>query len=272
MQFGALRNIGHTPRRFIMSTHPLQNRLLGALPPRDLARILPHMERVELPRGKVLHESGCRPGYAYFPTTAIVSMYYMMKDGATAEIAAVGSEGLIGVGLFMGGGSTTHSAVVQNGGEGYRIKAHFFFEECSRSGVTLQLMMLYAQALLVQTSQVAVCNCHHSLDQQVCRWLLLYLDRLESNEIVVTQEMIAHMLGVRREGVTVVACKLQIAGFIRYKRGRIIVIDRTGLERRACECYAVVKHEYDRLLPSSFVPSSEASAIAPVMHSFVPPE
>lgn len=255
-----------------MSTHPLQNRLLGALPPRDLARILPRMERVELPRGKVLHESGCRLGHAYFPTTAIVSLLYVMKDGATAEIAAVGSEGLIGVGLFMGGGSTTHSAVVQNGGEGYRIKANLFFEECSRSGATLQLMLLYAQALLVQTSQVAVCNCHHSLDQQVCRWLLLYLDRLESNEIVVTQEMIAHMLGVRREGVTVVACKLQMAGLIRYKRGRIVVIDRAGLERRACECYSVVKHEYDRLLPSSYVPSSEAPAIAPVRHTFVAPE
>lgn len=245
-----------------MPSHPMQNRLLGALPLRDQGRLLPHLECVELPLGKVLHEPGCRLSHAYFPTTVIASMLYEMENGASAEIAVVGSEGLIGIGLFMGGGSTTHRVVVRNSGESYRLKANFVLDECSRGGAMLQVMLLYAQALIAQTTQIAVCNCHHSLDQQVCRWLLLNLDRLESNEIVVTHEMIAHMLGVRREGVTVAACKLQMAGVIRYKRGRIAVIDRAGLERRACECYAVVKHEYERLLPPPYSQSIAESPTA----------
>jgi CRP-like cAMP-binding protein len=187
----------------------------------------------------------------YFPTTSIVSLLYVLEDGASAEIAVVGNEGIVGVSLFMGGESTTSRAVVQSAGNGYRLKASLMMQEFDRGGPVLHLLLRYTQALITQMAQTAVCNRHHSLDQQLCRWLLLSLDRVRTNEIVMTQELIANMLGVRREGVTEAAGSLQEAGLIRYRRGHITVLDRAGLEQRTCECYAVVKHEYDRLLPST---------------------
>jgi CRP-like cAMP-binding protein len=199
----------------------------------------------------VLYESGDTLGYVYFPTTAIVSLLYVMEDGASAEIAVVGLEGVVGVSLFMGGLSTPSRAVVQSAGQGFRLRAQIMKDEFDRAGPVLHLLLRYTQALITQMSQTAVCNRHHSLDQQLCRWLLLSLDRLRGNELVMTQELIANMLGVRREGVTEGALKLQKAGLIRYVRGRITVLDRPGLELSTCECYAVVKKEYDRLLPSA---------------------
>ncbi|HZP66931.1 MAG TPA: Crp/Fnr family transcriptional regulator [Rudaea sp.] len=233
------------------ASDPLDNRLLAALPEAEFSRLAPHLECVEMPVGKILYESGSRFNYVYFPTSAIVSILYVMADGASAEIAVVGSEGIVGLALFMGGGTTTNDAVVQNGGMGFRLKSQFILEEFNRGGPVLRLLLRYTQAFITQTAQTAVCNRHHTLDRQLCRWLLLSLDRLKSNEIVVTQELIANMLGVRREGVTAAAGRLQMAGLIRYKRGRILVLDRPGLEKRTCECYAVVKNEYDRLLPPS---------------------
>ncbi len=211
-------------------------------------RWLPKLELVELKLGQVLHESGGVQSHVYFPTAALVSLLYQLKTGASAEIAIVGNEGLVGISLFMGGGSTTSRAVVQSGGEGYRMPAIVLQEEFKRAPV-LHLLLRYTQALITQMAQSAVCNRHHSLDQQLCRWLLLSLDRLSGAELLMTQELIANMLGVRREGVTEAAMKLQRAGLIKYARGHIAVLDRLGIERRTCECYAVVKKEYDRLLP-----------------------
>jgi CRP-like cAMP-binding protein len=228
---------------------PKQNQLLAALPAAEWARWLPQFEWVAMPLGHVLHESGKTMSHVYFPTTAIVSLLYVMENGASAEIAVVGNEGLVGVSLFMGGGSTPSRAVVQSAGEGYRLKAEAMKVEFDRAGPVLHLLLRYTQALITQMSQTAVCNRHHSLDQQLCRWLLLSLDRLHGSELIMTQELIANMLGVRREGVTEGALKLQDAGLIKYARGHITVLDRPGLEKRSCECYQVVKTEYDRLLP-----------------------
>ena len=202
-----------------------------------------------MPLGRVLYESGNNLTHVYFPCTSIVSLLYVMEDGASAEIAVVGHEGIVGISLFMGGQSTTSRAVVQSAGQGFRLKANLMMQEFNRAGPVLHLLLRYTQALITQMAQTAVCNRHHSLDQQLCRWLLLSLDRLPSDELVMTQELIANMLGVRREGVTEAAGQLQEAGLIQYRRGHITVVDRKRLEVRACECYAVVKKEYDRLLP-----------------------
>ena len=212
-------------------------------------RWLPQLEPVDMPLGLVLYESGATLSHVYFPTTAIVSLLYVMENGASAEIAVVGNEGIIGISLFMGGESTPSRAVVQSAGKGIRLKAQVVKEEFNRAGPVLHLLLRYTQALITQMAQTAVCNRHHSLDQQLCRWLLLSLDRLQDNELVMTQELIANMLGVRREGVTEAALKLQQDGLIRYARGRITVLDRPAIERRTCECYAVVHKEYQRLLP-----------------------
>jgi len=228
-----------------------QNRLLAALPDAEWDRWLPQLEFVDLPLGKVLYESGSHPTHVYFPTTSIISLLYVMEDGASAEIAVVGNEGIVGISLFMGGESTPSRSVVQSGGRGFRLKASVMMQEFNRAGPVLHLLLRYTQALITQMSQTAVCNRHHSLDQQLCRWLLLSLDRLQSKELVMTQELIANMLGVRREGVTEAAGHLQRAGMIQYQRGHITVLDRTKLEQRSCECYAVVKKEYDRLLPAT---------------------
>ncbi|HSI61048.1 MAG TPA: Crp/Fnr family transcriptional regulator [Ideonella sp.] len=224
------------------------NHLLAALPEPELQRWLPQLEAVAMPLGQVLYEAGSTMAHVYFPTTAIVSLLYVMENGSSAEIAVVGNEGIVGISLFMGGESTSSRAVVQSAGWGYRLPAAIIKDEFKRAPV-LHLLLRYTQALITQMAQTAVCNRHHSLDQQLCRWLLLSLDRLQGNELVMTQELIANMLGVRREGVTEGALKLQGAGLIRYARGRIAVLDRPGLEQRTCECYAVVKKEYDRLLP-----------------------
>ncbi len=233
--------IGHNPK---------SNHLLAALPAVEWGRWLPQLEWVKLSLGDVLYESGGQQSHIYFPTTAIVSLLYVMEDGGSAEIAVVGNEGAIGISLFMGGESTPSRAVVQSAGQGFRLPAGVIKGEFNRSGPVMHLLLRYTQALITQMAQTAVCNRHHTLDQQLCRWLLLSLDRLHgSPELVMTQELIANMLGVRREGVTGSALKLQDAGLIRYVRGHITVLDRTGLEKRSCECYEVVKKEYDRLLP-----------------------
>jgi len=227
-----------------------KNHLLTVLPQADLQRWLPQLEPVEMPLGEVLYESGRTLSHVYFPTTAIVSLLYVMENGASAEIAVVGNEGVVGISLFMGGESTPSRAVVQSAGQGLRLKADAIKQEFRLAGPAMHLLLRYTQALITQMAQTAVCNRHHSLDQQLCRWLLLSLDRLQGSELVMTQELIANMLGVRREGVTEGALSLQKAGLIRYARGHITVLDRPGLERRTCECYAVVKKEYDRLLPN----------------------
>ena len=227
---------------------PRGNQLLAALSTAEWERWVPQLESIELALGDVLYESGRALSHVIFPTTAIVSLLYVMENGASAEIALVGNEGVVGISLFMGGESTSSRAVVLSAGQGYRLAAARIKEEFTRAPI-LHLLLRYTQALITQMAQTAVCNRHHSLDQQVCRWLLLSLDRLSGNEIVMTQELISNMLGVRREGVTESATQLQKAGLIRYSRGHITVLDRPGLERRACECYAVVKREYDRLLP-----------------------
>jgi CRP-like cAMP-binding protein len=230
---------------------PRQNHLLAALPEEDYARLFPHLEFVPMPLGEALYEPGVEMRHVYFLTNAIVSLLYVMEDGSSAEIAVVGNEGIVGVSLFMGGESTSSRAVVQSAGHAYRLKGELLKNEFYRAGPMQRLLLRYTQALLTQMAQTAVCNRHHSLDQQLCRWLLLSLDRLHSNELVMTQELIANMLGVRREGVTEAAGNVQRAGLIEYNRGRITVIDRPGLEARACECYAVVKKEFDRLLPEA---------------------
>jgi len=228
-----------------------KNHLLDSLPEDASTRLEPTLEKVDLPLGLVLYESGSTMSHVYFPTTAIVSLLYVMEDGASAEIAVVGNEGIVGVSLFMGGETTPSRAVVQSAGQGYRLSAAHMKAEFNLAGPVLHLLLRYTQALITQMAQTAVCNRHHSLDQQLCRWLLLSLDRLQGNELVMTQELIANMLGVRREGVTEGALKLQRSGLIKYSRGHITVLDRPGLEQRSCECYAVVKKEYDRLLPAS---------------------
>jgi CRP-like cAMP-binding protein len=228
---------------------PHQNHLLDALPKGDYERFASHLELIPMPLGEVLYEPGTTLRYVYFPTSSIVSLLYVMEDGASAEIAIVGNEGLLGISLFMGGESTPSRAVVQSAGHGFRLKAQLLKEEFGRFGPTMHLLLRYTQALITQMAQTAVCNRHHSVDQQLCRWLLLSLDRLASNELSMTQELIANMLGVRREGVTEAAGRLQDAGLIRYQRGKITVLDRTRLEARSCECYQVVKTEFDRLLP-----------------------
>jgi CRP-like cAMP-binding protein len=240
-----------TPQNSVKAffAEPTENHLLAALPDAEWQRWLPQLERVEMPLGQVLYESGGTLSHVYFPTTAIVSLLYVMENGASAEIAVVGNEGIVGISLFMGGDSTSSRAVVQSAGLGFRLKAQIMKDDFNRAGPVLHLLLRYTQALITQMAQTAVCNRHHSLDQQLCRWLLLSLDRLQGNELVMTQELIANMLGVRREGVTEGALKLQLAGLIRYARGHISVLDRNGLQERSCECYAVVKKEYDRLLP-----------------------
>jgi CRP-like cAMP-binding protein len=226
-----------------------QNLLLAALPAADHARLAPYLEPVELPLGLVIFESGSKLRHLYFPTSGIVSLLYAMENGASTEIAVIGNEGVVGIALFMGGESTPSRAIVQSAGHGYRLKAAVLKAEFELGGPLQHLLLRYTQALIAQMTQTAVCNRHHSVDQQLCRWLLLSLDRLSSNELKMTQELIANMLGVRREGVTEAAGHLQKDGLIHYSRGRITVLNRRGLEKRVCECYAVVRKEIDRLLP-----------------------
>lgn len=225
------------------------NKLLAALPPALYERLGPNLELVSLKRGASVYEAGSRQAYVYFPTDSIVSLLYVMKDGASAEIAGVGNEGLVGIALFMGGETTPSRAVVQCAGHAYRLRAKLLKGEFEFGGALQHLLLRYTQALITQMAQTAVCNRHHSIEQQLCRWLLLTADRLPSNVLAMTQESIANTLGVRREGVTEAAGKLQEAGLIQYSRGRIIIVDRAQLEKRVCECYAVVKKEFDRLLP-----------------------
>jgi CRP-like cAMP-binding protein len=231
------------------SPEPRQNRLLAALPEAELQRWLPHLEYVDMSLGEVLYEAGSTLSHVYFPTTAIVSLLYVMQNGESAEIAVVGNDGVVGISLFMGGDSTPSRALIQSGGGAYRLRAQLMKEEFDRGGPVLHLLLRYTQALITQMVQTAACNRHHSLDQQLCRWLLLSLDRLQGTDMVMTQALIAHMLGVPLKGATEGALKLQTAGLIDYTRGRIRVLDRKGLEKRTCECYAVVKKEYARLLP-----------------------
>jgi CRP-like cAMP-binding protein len=230
---------------------PKSNRLLAALPADDWERLAPHLSLVQLALGHVVYESGDQLRSVYFPTDSIISLLYVMEDGASAEIAIVGNEGMVGIAIFMGGETTPSRAIVQSAGHGYRLSASILRQEFSRGGPMQNLLLRYTQALITQMSQTAVCNRHHSIDQQLCRWLLLSIDRLPSNDLTMTQELIANMLGVRRSGVTEAALKLQAAGLIRYSHGHIEVLDRPGLERRVCECYAVVKREFERLLPNN---------------------
>lgn len=227
---------------------PNQNHLLAALPAADFERLAGHLELVPMPLGEMLYEPGGQLQHAYFPITAIVSLHYVMESGASAESAGVGNEGVVGISLFMGGDTTPSSAVVQTAGHAYRLEGYLLKQEFNRAGLMQRLLLRYTQALITQMSQTTVCTRHHSVEQQLCRWLLLTLDRMPTNELIMTQELVASMLGVRREGVTEAAGKLQHAGFIRYRRGHIAVLDRSGLETRACECYAVVKKELSRLL------------------------
>ncbi|MES2010332.1 MAG: Crp/Fnr family transcriptional regulator [Pseudomonadota bacterium] len=229
---------------------PRANQLLAVLPEGEWLRLAPHLILTELPLGHVVYESGDQLGYVYFPTTAIVSLLYVMEDGGSAEIAIVGNEGIVGIALFMGGETTPSRAIVQSAGHGYRLSAKVLKQEFTRGGPIQHLLLRYTQALITQMAQTAVCNRHHSIEQQLCRWLLLSIDRLPSNELTMTQELISNMLGVRRSGVTEAALKLQSAGLIRYSHGHIAVLDRPALEKHACECYAVVKREFDRLLPA----------------------
>ncbi len=241
---------------------PKDNALLNVLPTEVFERLYPDLMLVTMPLGKVIYESGVELEYVYFPVPGcIVSMLYVMTDGASAEIAVVGNEGILGIALFMGGGTTTSRALVQSAGQAFRLKGKILMEEFERHGGLQILLLRYTQALMTQMSQTAVCNRHHSLEQQLCRWLLLSLDRLSTNKLTMTQELIANMLGVRREGVTEAAGKLQARGLISYSRGRITVLDRPGLEALVCECYAVVKKEYDRLLPPKRARSVDAHAV-----------
>jgi len=242
------------------SFSPLQNHLLAALPSLERDRLFPHLQLVDMPLGRVLYESGDPLLHVYFPVDSIVSLLYVMENGASAEISVVGNEGLIGIALFMGGETTPSRAIVQSAGYAYRLIARRLKDEFSRHGEMQLLLLRYTQALITQMSQTAVCNRHHSVDQQLCRWLLLSLDRLNSNQLIMTQELIANMLGVRREGVTDAAGKLQKLGVIQYARGQITVLDRPHLERLSCECYRVVKRETDRLLPTVFTPTEAAHA------------
>jgi CRP-like cAMP-binding protein len=229
--------------------HRIGNNLLAVLPDAELARMAPHLVLVDMPLGQVVYESGDRLDHVYFPTTCIVSLLYVMEDGASAEIAIVGNEGMIGISIFMGGETTPSRAIVQSAGQAYQLDSRVLKDEFRRAGPVQRVLLRYTQALITQMAQTAVCNRHHSIDQHLCRWLLLSLDRLSSNELKMTQELIANMLGVRRPGVSEAAMKLQEAGLIRYSYGHIEVLDRRGLEKRVCECYSVVKREFDRLLP-----------------------
>ena len=232
------------------SSTPLQNHLLAALPPPEWERLHDKLELLPMHLGDVLYESGKELRHVYFPTTSIVSLLYVMENGSSAEIAIVGNEGVVGIALFMGGQTTPSRGIVQSAGVAYRLPGTCLKEEFARAGVLQRLLLRYTQALITQMAQTAVCNRHHSVEQQLCRWLLLSLDRLASNELTMTQELIANMLGVRREGVTESAGKLQKLGLIHYSRGRITVLDRPALERHSCECYAVVRKEFHRLLPA----------------------
>ncbi len=227
---------------------PNQNHLLAALPTAEFERLAAHLELVSMPLGEMLYEPGGQLRHAYFPTTAIVSLHYVMESGASAESAGVGNEGVVGISLFMGGDTTPSSAVVQTAGHAYRLESQLLMREFNRAGLLQRLLLRYTQALITQMTQTAVCNRHHSVEQQLCRWLLSTLDRIPSGELVMTQELIASLLGVRREGITEAAGKLQHAGFIRYRRGHISVLERDGLEACVCECYAVVRKELSRLL------------------------
>jgi CRP-like cAMP-binding protein len=235
---------------------PNKNYLLSALPADIFERLSPNLELISMPLGQVLYESGGQLQYVYFPTTAILSLHYIMESGASAEIAGVGNEGVLGISLFMGGNTTPSRATVQTAGSGYRLKGRVMMEEFNRAGAMMRLMLRYTQALMTQMSQTAVCNRHHSVSQQLCRWLLLTLDRLPSNELTMTQELIASMLGVRRESITETAVLLQREGLISYRRGHITVLNRAGLESRTCECYDVVKKEFFRLLTDASVAKS----------------
>jgi CRP-like cAMP-binding protein len=227
---------------------PNSNHLLAALPTAEFERLAAHLELVPMPLGELLYEPGVKFQYAYFPTTAIVSLRYVMETGASAESAGVGNEGVVGISLFMGGDTMPSSAVVQVAGHAYRLEGRLLLQEFSRASLMQRLLLRYTQALITQMTQTAACNRHHSIEQQLCRWLLLALDRLPSNELIITHEMVANILGVRREGISEAAGKLQQAGFIRYRRGHITVLERSGLETRVCECYTVVKKELSRLL------------------------
>jgi CRP-like cAMP-binding protein len=244
-----------------MTPDPRSNRLLGLLPDETLRRWLPKLELVDLPSGKVLYESGEKPQHVYFPLDAIVSLLYMTEDGNSIELVVVGNEGLVGIALFMGGGSVRHRAVVRSAGRGFRVNAQTLVADFEHCHEVTSVLLRYTQALITQTAQTAVCNRHHTVDQQLCRWLLMSLDRLPGNEIQITQESIAHMLGVRREGITEAAFKMQKAGLISYYRGHIKVLDRAGLERRTCECYSVVKREYDRLIPATVSQAPEKTQL-----------
>jgi len=244
-----VKDSGHTPN---------QNHLLAALPAEVFERLSPHLELISMPLGEVLYESGGQLQHVYFPTTAILSLHYVMEDGASAEIAGVGNEGVLGISLFMGGNTTPSRATVQTGGHGYRLRGQLMMEEFNRAGPMMRLMLRYTQALMTQMSQTAVCNRHHSVEQQLCRWLLLTLDRLPSSELTMTQELIASMLGVRREGITETAGNLQREGLISYRRGHITVLDRSRLESHACECYGVVKKEFHRLLKDNGAAGKQA--------------
>jgi CRP-like cAMP-binding protein len=230
------------------SSKPAQNHLLAALPAAEFARLAAHLQPVTLPLGEMLYEPGAQLQHAYFPVSAIVSLHYVMESGASASVAAVGNEGMVGVSLYMGGDTTPSSAVVQTAGDAYRLERRLLKQEFERSGPTQRLLLRYTQALMTQMSQTAVCNRHHSVEQQLCRWLLVTLDRLPSDKIVMTQEMVAGMLGVRRESIAMAAGVLQQAGVVHGRRGHLTVIERAGLETRVCECYAVVKREFGRLL------------------------
>ena len=248
--------------------NPRQNHLLAAMPQAEFARLLPHLELVPLLLGEVLSESGCKLHHVYFPTSAILSLHYQLQNGNSSEIAGVGNEGVLGVSLFMGGLTTPSRAMVQTGGYGYRIAARTLLDEFKRSQSVMHLMLRYTQALLTQMAQTAVCNRHHTVEQQLCRWLLLTMDRLDTHELKMTQELIATMLGVRREGVTEAAGKLQELGLIRNRRGHITVLDRDGLELQSCECYAVVKQEFSRLLPPH--PSRSAAPLSLLRYQPLP--
>lgn len=227
---------------------PRQNHLLAALPVADYQRLAPNLELVSMPGGEIRHESGSTLSHVYFPTTSILSLLYVMEDGASAETAVVGNDGMIGVTIFMGGDTISSQAIVQNAGFGYRLKKNLLTQEFDRSSAVRNVLLRYTHVLMTQMAQTAVCNRHHSVEQQLCRWLLLNLDRLPTNELTMTQELIAHILGVRREGITEAAGKLRSAGLIQYNRGHITVLDRARLEHRSCECYAVVKKEIDRVI------------------------
>jgi len=227
---------------------PNQNHLLAALPTVEFERLAAHLEMVPMPLGEILYEPGGQMRHAYFPTTAIVSLHYVMETGASAETAGVGNEGVVGISLFMGGDTTPSSAVVQTAGHAYRLESRLLKDEFNRGGLMQSLLLRYTQALITQMTQTAACNRHHSIEQQLCRWLLLTLDRVSSHELIMTQELVASMLGVRREGITQAAGKLQLDGIVSYRRGHISVLERSGLEARACECYAAVKTELNRLL------------------------